>query len=105
MDDPLWAKTIPAKMQSYMACGMPILASASGETQRIIAQADCGICCEIGNAEALADAVGSLMARTDLRTLGNNAKAYSDRYFNKKILMDEMDGYLNGGFDSDHINA
>lgn len=105
MDDPLWAKTIPAKMQSYMACGMPILASASGETQRIIREADCGICCEIGNAEALADAVGSLMARTDLRALGDNAKAYSDRYFNKKILMDEMDGYLNGGFDSDNINA
>ena len=105
MDDPLWAKTIPAKMQSYMACGMPILASASGETQRIIAQANCGICCEIGNAEALADAVGALMARTDLDELGKNAKAYSDKHFNKKLLMDEMDGYFNGGFDSDHINA
>ena len=94
MDDPLWANTIPAKMQSYMACGMPILASASGETERIIQQADCGICCEIGNAEALADAVCALMARGDLRVLGENAKAYSDRYFNKTLLMDEMDEYL-----------
>ncbi len=109
MDDPLWANTIPAKMQSYMACGMPILASASGETERIIKQADCGVCCEIGNAEALANAVCALMAQGDLRILGENAKAYSDRYFNKKILMDEMDGYFgeinDGGFDGDHLNA
>ena len=31
-----------------------IIASASGETERIITEADCGICCELGNAEALA---------------------------------------------------
>ena len=29
-DDELFAKTIPAKLQSYMACAMPIIASAKG---------------------------------------------------------------------------
>lgn len=94
MDNPLWANTIPAKMQSYMACGMPILASASGESEKIIREANCGVCCEIGNAEALADAICDLMERKDIAELGKNAKAYSDKYFDRKTLMDEMDTYL-----------
>ncbi len=95
MDNPLWANTIPAKMQSYMACGMPILASASGETEKIIKDADCGVCCEIGNEQALADAICALMEkRDDIAELGKKAKAYSDAHFDKKTLMDEMDTYL-----------
>ena len=94
MDNPLWANTIPAKMQSYMACGMPILASASGETEKIIREADCGVCCEIGNEKALADAICTLMERNDIAELGKNAKAYSDKHFDKTTLMDEMDTYL-----------
>ena len=39
-DNDLWKKTIPAKLQSYMACGMPIIASAGGETERIIREAE-----------------------------------------------------------------
>ena len=31
-DAELWTMTIPAKLQSYMACGMPIIAAAQGET-------------------------------------------------------------------------
>lgn len=42
-NDELWTKTIPAKLQSYMACGMPIIASAEGETERIIKEAECGV--------------------------------------------------------------
>ena len=42
-DDELWKMTIPAKLQSYMACGMPIIAVADGETKRIIEEATpCG---------------------------------------------------------------
>lgn len=33
-DNELFNKTIPAKLQSYMACGMPILASAKGEVKK-----------------------------------------------------------------------
>ena len=53
MDNPLFEKTIPAKLQSYMACGMPILALASGETKRIIGEAKCGICCDLGDESQL----------------------------------------------------
>jgi len=98
MDDELYAKTIPAKLQSYMACGMPIVASATGETKRIIEQADCGVCAEIGNVEALADAIEELMQKGDLSSLGERAREYSQKHFDKKTLMDEMDNYLNAEF-------
>lgn len=92
-DDELWKKTIPAKLQSYMACGMPVIASAQGETRRVIEEAKCGLCIEIGDAEALAKAIKSLM-NSDLKIMGKNSRNYFDINFNKKALMDRMDEYF-----------
>ena len=90
---PLWEKTIPAKIQSYMACGKAIIASASGETKRIIEEADCGICCELGNAEALAHGIRKIIDE-DIKIKGDNARRYFETHFAKEMLMDEMDSYL-----------
>ena len=90
----LWENTIPAKLQSYMACGKPIIASASGETKRIIDEAKCGICADIGNSDALAEGVLKMIS-LDNKKMGQNARAYFEKYFDKKMLMDEMDQYFN----------
>lgn len=90
---PLWENTIPAKLQSYMACGKAIIASASGETERVITEAGCGVCCEIGNAEALADGIRSIM-KSDSAAMGIRAREYFEEKFDKKKLMDEMDEYF-----------
>ena len=92
---PLWEMTIPAKLQSYIACGKAIIASASGETKRIVEEAECGICCELGNAVALADGIRELI-KTDHAAMGKRARRYFDIHFNKKKLMDEMDQYIKG---------
>ena len=94
-DMPLWQMTIPAKLQSYMACGKAIIASASGETERIIKEADCGTCCRIGDAEALAEGIRELMKK-DISQLGRNAETYFKVHFDKTALMDEMDKYIVG---------
>ena len=96
MDNELFSKTIPAKLQSYMACGMPIIASAIGETKRIINEAECGICCPIGDEKALADGIRSLMRYKDIEIMGTNALDYSKNNFDKNALMDEMDQYYKG---------
>ncbi len=95
-DDELFAKTIPAKLQSYMACAMPIIASAKGETARVIKEADCGICSDIGDAEELACSILAMskLSEEKLAKLGNNALKYNKEHFDKKTLMDEMDTYL-----------
>jgi len=93
-DAELWRKTIPAKLQSYMACGMPIIASAAGETERVVKEAACGICCKISDAEGLAEAILN-MSNQDVSEMGKNSRRYFEEHFDKEKLMDEMDRYLN----------
>lgn len=97
-DNPLFEMTIPAKLQSYMACGMPILAAATGETQRIINEAECGRTCGLGDAAALARIIDEFLHETpeSIHKMAENAAAYCKKYFDKKGLLDEMDQYLAG---------
>ena len=86
-DSALWAKTIPAKLQSYMACGKAVIASASGETQRIIDEAECGICTKLGDPDELAQGILK-MIHADYSAMGRNAREYFERNFNKKIFIE-----------------
>lgn len=90
---PLWEMTIPAKLQSYMACGKAIIASASGETKRVICEAGCGVCTTIGDADDLARGIRQLM-KTDSVELGKRARIYFEDHFDKKKLMDKIDVVL-----------
>ena len=92
-DNDLWKKTIPAKLQSYMACGMPIIASAGGETERIINESGCGICCRVGDEKALATGIKQMM-NSELGKMSSGSLKYATENFNKQKLMDEMDCYL-----------
>ncbi|GAB1475519.1 hypothetical protein MASR2M70_03510 [Bacillota bacterium] len=38
------SRTLPGKIQSYMAAGKPILGGNCGETQKIIKESNCGFC-------------------------------------------------------------
>jgi glycosyltransferase involved in cell wall biosynthesis len=95
-DDEIFAKTIPAKLQSYMACAMPIIASARGESVRVITEADCGMCSDIGDARALAENIIKMrnLSKDRLQEMGENAYAYNKEHFSKKKLMDEIDEYF-----------
>ena len=92
-NDELWTKTIPAKLQSYMACGMPIIAAAQGETERVIHEAKCGVCSEIGNAEQLSDAIKDLMT-ANLSEMRSRSRNYFEEHFDKQMLMDQIDKYF-----------
>lgn len=95
-DDRLFSMTIPAKLQSYMACGMPILAVAAGETKRIIEKAECGWVVPMGDAEQLAEAVVKLAGcnKDDLRMLGKNALVYCNNNYDKKSLLNKFDSII-----------
>lgn len=92
-DAKLWAMTIPAKLQSYMACGIPVIASAQGETERIINEAGCGICSQIGDAKKLATAIKKMM-NADLSEMGKKGRKYLEDHFDKEILMNQMEEYF-----------
>lgn len=89
----LWKKTIPAKLQSYMACGMPVIASAEGEAERVIREANCGMCSRIGNEKDLANNIEHLLS-SDTSLMGQNSRQYFEQHFTKEMLMDEIDTYF-----------
>lgn len=89
----LWRMTIPAKLQSYMACGMPIIASAFGETQRIIEEAECGLCAPIGDEKALAQHILKLK-KEDLSVMAENSRSYYKKHFDKQSVMDGLNEYF-----------
>ena len=93
MDNRLFAGTIPAKLQSYMACRMPVLASASGETERIVREAECGITADIGSEEDLCRAVEKMMSldRKKLLEMGLNGRRYYEQNFDKGKILDQID--------------
>ncbi|ALV21543.1 glycosyltransferase family 4 protein [Carnobacterium antarcticum] len=90
---PLFKMTIPAKLQSYMACGIAIIASAGGETSEIIEEAHAGLTAPPGDEEKLAEIILTMANKTENEVLGlgKNAKKYSDFHFNKTILMNQME--------------
>lgn len=85
--------TIPAKTQSCMACGRPILVSADGEVQDIIRSADAGLTSASEDVEGFVKNIRALASMTneERNILGQNALLYSKAYFNKDTLLNRMD--------------
>lgn len=96
--DPLFALTIPSKVQSYLACGKPIVAALDGEGARIVAEAGAGLAVNAGNPEALANAVLE-MYRMDTgrrHKMGANGRAYFEAHFERNILLARLEELLGG---------
>jgi len=94
--DPIFALTIPSKIQSYMACGRPILASLEGEGARIVEEAQAGIVVPPEDASALAKAVLqlSLMRPSERETLGQNGRRYFLQEFDRDTLLVRLDSWM-----------
>ncbi|AZU64489.1 glycosyltransferase family 4 protein [Neobacillus mesonae] len=95
-ESPLFEMTIPAKLQSYLACGVPIIASAGGETSRIIKESNAGVSSPAGDDEELSEIIIELLLKSkqELKRLGLNARLYYDKNFNKVDLLNRMDNYF-----------
>lgn len=94
----LFDMTLPAKLQSYMACGTPILAAAGGESARVVKQCRCGIVTE-QEAEALAEGVQKLLACPDaqLKEMGTNARMAYGELFEMGKLIGQLEGLMEEG--------
>lgn len=92
-NNPIISYTLPGKVQSYMAAGLPILASAMGETKNTIEKAKCGMCCEPNNPEELAK-LAIKMVSSDLNQMERNAKQYYTTHFSKDIFFENIVSFL-----------
>lgn len=92
----VYAMTIPAKTQSCLACGMPVLVSADGEVQNVIRKAECGFVSDSEDAEELAKNIELfiVLSKEEVQCLSDNALEYYRKNFDKKMLMDKMEEYI-----------
>jgi colanic acid biosynthesis glycosyl transferase WcaI len=94
--DPVFSLTVPTKLQSYLACGKPILAALDGEGATIVAESGAGIACPAGNAERLAAAAIELYrAPAKARAaMGSNGRRYFEANFEREMLIDRLHSWL-----------
>jgi glycosyltransferase involved in cell wall biosynthesis len=92
----LFSMTIPAKLQSYIACGIPIIGSVIGESKRIIEEAQCGLTCDIGDSYGLKDIIMKFISLSDSerKKMADNAVTYSNNHFNRTKLIDYIIGFF-----------
>ena len=89
----VFAKTIPAKTQSYMAFGKPILTNADGEVSRIIKESSSGLVANSGNHILLAENMIKLskLSTNELETMANNCRKYYRNNFNREKILNKLE--------------
>lgn len=92
----IFSLTIPTKVQSYLACGKPIIAALDGEGARVIEEAGAGISCPAGDPKALAEAVLAMyrMPESERKDMGLRGRAYYETHFEREMLLDRLNAWL-----------
>lgn len=79
----IFAQTVPAKIQSYLAAGRPIIASLDGEGAAVVLEARAGISCPAQDTDALVTAVTHLyhLPIIERQSLGRRGRDYFLKHF------------------------
>ncbi len=89
----IFSLTIPAKLQSYLACGKPILAMIDGVTAELVKESNAGFVCNSENSDQLAKNILTMskMSNVEINTLATNSfNLYMDQ-FNRVILLNKLE--------------
>lgn len=97
----IFEMTLPAKLQSYLACGVPIVVSGNGEIQRVIQESGAGLFCDAGDPDALSKVIDELLSITaeERLLMGENARKFYEENYDRAMLLDTMDKFLLTGSD------
>jgi len=92
MRSQIMSKTVPSKVQAYLASGKPIIASLDGEGARIISEAGAGLICDAEDAKGLARSIISLrnMSTKEREFMGQNARDYYEANYEPRFLGHKM---------------
>lgn len=95
-DRPIFAATVPNKIQAYLAVGRPIIACLNGEGGRIVEEAEAGIAVPAEDCDKLAAAIREMHARSpEVRgAMGWNGQAYFRTNFDHEKLVSDLIEHL-----------
>lgn len=91
--DPIFSLTIPSKIQSYMACGKPILAALDGEGARVVDAASAGLTCPAEDPDALAARALEMFRMSELsrKEMGSRGVTYCHENFGREEVLSQLE--------------
>jgi glycosyltransferase involved in cell wall biosynthesis len=83
-------------LQSYLACGKPIIGSLDGIGAQIINDSKCGFTSKAESVEELVESILRLynLSIEDRKSLGNNGRNYFEKEFERESLLDKLENIL-----------
>ena len=95
---PALSRTVPSKIQAYLAAGRPILASMDGEGARVVQAAGAGLACAAEDAAALAAAAQALrdLPPEARQRMGEAGRRYYAEHYDPDRLARALVGHLTG---------
>ncbi|WP_406821277.1 glycosyltransferase family 4 protein [Pseudomonas sp. KnCO4] len=89
----VFQKTIPGKVQAYLASGRPLLGMINGEAARVIRESGAGYACDSGDAQGLAEITRSLAATSvaQRQAMGDAGRVYYLEHYSKLKLMARLE--------------
>ena len=91
-DNKIFNMTLPAKLQTYLACGTPILAAAGGESARLVGDNGIGFVCRPKLDELVQTAnKAAQMSRQERSAMGTAARKYYEAHFTMDMLVSRLE--------------
>lgn len=94
--DPVFALTIPSKIQSYLACAKPVVAALDGEGATVLRESGAGVICAAEDGTALAEAVLAVhrMSPEERAACGARGRKYYEDNFARGLLLSRLNGWI-----------
>lgn len=95
-NDPIFTLTIPGKVQSYLASGLPLLGMLDGEGARVIEEAGAGLVCPTGQGQSLADNIRRLvdMPQALRIAMGERGRKCTRLEFDRETLFITLESWI-----------
>ena len=95
-NETIFSLTIPSRIQSYLACGKPIVAALNGEGGRVVVESGAGFASPPEDADALAESVLAMyrMPQKEREAMGMRGKEYCEENFEREMLIDRLEGWM-----------
>ncbi|WP_346916301.1 glycosyltransferase family 4 protein [Clostridium sp.] len=91
-DEEILNATLPAKVQSYMASGKPIITAINGEGSEVVEKSGCGLAGQAGDYKQLCKNVMLLYNITAMErvAMGERGRIYFEENFTKRKLLKQL---------------
>jgi colanic acid biosynthesis glycosyl transferase WcaI len=94
--DSIFSLTVPSKVQTYLACGRPVLGALNGEGAAILEESGAAMVGPAGDDRALAEGALRLarLSRAELERMGRAGKTYCEANFDRGRLLDRLEACI-----------